>query len=90
MAYNNTPIGVAQKKVLDALNLTATDWTDAQRIFEASGIEVTSKRVGRSSEPVVRMMETTISGWNAGGDGESYEREFAKIDLTAIAQWITK
>jgi len=84
------PVGVAQKKVLDALNLTAADFTAAKQVFESIGIDVTSKRVGRSSEPVVRMMATQYGGWSPDGDGESYERKFAKIDLTAIAQWIVK
>lgn len=83
-----SPVGVAQEKVLSALRLTAENFQDANRIFSAIGISVSSKRVGKSSEPVVRMMETTFGGWNAGGDGESYDAEYRNIDLTPIKQWI--
>lgn len=84
-----TPVGVAQQKVLDALNLTASDWTDAIRKFDEIGITVNSKRVGRSSEPVVSLKETTRGGWNRGGDGESYTVSYKSVDLSAIAQWMS-
>jgi len=84
------PVGSAQQKVLDALNLTASDFTAAEQVFESLGIEVTSQRVGRSSEPVVTMKQTDFGGWNHGGDGESWTKSFKQADLTPIARWIKK
>ena len=85
-----TPVGVAQRKVLDALHLTADDFGAANQIFEILGIEVTSRRVGRSSEPVVSMMQTEFGGFNPDGDGETWTKSFKNLDLTPIRQWIEK
>lgn len=82
------PTSVAQDKVLAALNMTATDFSDAERIFKSIGIEVTSKRVGRSSEPVVSKLNAYGGGWNVGGDGESYKISYKDTDLTPLAQWM--
>lgn len=84
------PVGSAQEKVLNALGLTATGFSDAERIFNEIGIEVTSKRVGRTTEPVVTEKSTSRGGWNSGGDGESYEVTYKNADLSKIAQWIKK
>lgn len=84
------PVGSAQEKVLNALGLTATGFSDAERIFGELGIEVTSKRVGRSSEPVVSELNSYGGGWNVGGDGESYKISYKDTDLTPLAQWMTK
>lgn len=81
------PVGSAQEKVLNALGLTATGFSDAERIFNEIGIEVTSKRVGRSSEPVITEKSSTRGGWNSG-DGESYEVNYKDADLSKIAQWM--
>jgi len=86
----NTPVGSAQSKVLQALELTATDFADANATFEKIGIEVGCQRVGRISEPVVRMLDSQGGGWNVGGDGSSYSKKFASVDLSKIAQWIAK
>lgn len=88
MAYRAYPTSVAQDKVLAALNMTATDFTDAERIFSEIGIVVTSKRVGRSSEPVIERKSTSGGGWNVGGDGEEYQISYKDIDLTPLAQWM--
>ncbi len=82
------PTSVAQDKVLAALNMTATDFTDAERIFAEIGIVVTSKRVGRSSEPVVSRKASDGGGWNVDGDGESYKISYKDTDLTPLAQWM--
>lgn len=37
------PVGSAQEKVLNALGLTANSFSDAERIFDEIGIEVSSK-----------------------------------------------
>lgn len=82
------PTSVAQDKVLAALNMTANDFTDAERIFAEIGIVVNSKRVGRSSEPVVSRKDSYGGGWNEGGDGESYRISYKSTDLTPLAQWM--
>ena len=82
------PVGAAQEKVLKAIGMTATDFSDAERIFDSIGIEVTSKRVGRSSEPVVSRKSTYGGGWSEGGDGEEYRISYKDIDLTPLAQWM--
>lgn len=82
------PVGSAQGKVLNALGLTATGFSDAERIFGEIGIEVTSKRLGRTTEPVIAQKSATRGGWNSGGDGESYETNYKDADLSKIAQWM--
>lgn len=84
------PVGKAQAQVLNALNLTAADFAAAERVFESIGIEVTSKRVGRSSEPVIRMKQTQFGAFNAEGEGEAWSRSYRRIDLSPVAQWIVK
>lgn len=57
MADKQFPVGVAQKKVLDALGITATDYQDADKKFMDYGIVVASKR----GVPVVRYHHQTGS-----------------------------
>lgn len=85
-----TPVGSAQEKVLNALGLTANSFGDANRIFSEIGIEVGCKRVGRSSEPVITEKPTSFGGWNAGGDGESYEVNYKVADLSKVTHWMKK
>lgn len=87
---SNYPTSVAQNKVLAALGLEASDYAEADRIFADHGLVVSSRRVGRSSEPVITRLDTTAGGWNAGGDGESYSISYRGIDLTPVAQWMQK
>lgn len=82
------PVGATQEKVLNALNMTATDFTDAERIFAEIGIEVTSKRIGRATEPVISRKSTYGGGWSEGGDGEEYQISYKDIDLTPLTQWM--
>lgn len=84
----NYPVGKAQKMVLDALDLTAKDHSDAKRIFAELGIEVTSRREGRKSVPVVTEKTNRLAGgWNPGGDGaDGISRE--SVDLSAVEQWM--
>ena len=84
----NYPISKTQKMVLDALNLTANDFSDADRIFADHGIVVSSKRVGRATEPVVSRLASHGGGWNPGGDGEEYTVNYKSIDLAPISQWM--
>lgn len=87
--YKDYPVGAAQAKVLKALGLTAQGFSEANAIFEKLGLSVTSKRVGRSSEPVVELLATVGGGWTSGGDGESYSINYRAIDLTPIMQWMS-
>lgn len=86
---NNTPVGVAQKKVLDAIGATAETWQEACAIFEKAGIVVGSKRVGRSSEPVVTYDRKAYGGgWNPGGDGaESWDLTEKEV-IAKVKQWM--
>lgn len=79
----NYPVGATQQKVLNALGMTATDFQEAEKVFESIGIEVSSKRVGRTTEPVVRVKSQFVGGWNAGGA----EKQLAKSRLTVNHPW---
>ena len=81
------PIGRAQQMVLDALKLTAKDFSEANRIFESIGIMVSSKRQGRSSVPVITVKDRFGGAFNAAGEGVEF-RKYADVDLSAVEQWI--
>ena len=83
------PVGAAQWKVLEALGLTAKGFSEANAIFEKLGISVSSKRVGRSSEPVVSLAASVSGGFNAYGEGETHTTTFTAIDLTPVFQWMS-
>ena len=87
MSRRNYPVGKAQQMVLDALNLTARDFSEANRIFENLGIVVSSKRQGRRSVPVITVKDRLGGAFNAAGEGVEY-REYADVDLSAVAQWV--
>jgi len=82
------PIGVAQKKVIDLLGSeTRTEtWSGAEAYFERKGIRVRAIRVGRSSEPRVRLRNPAGGGWNPGGDGDSWGavHDLSDAQLAAI------
>lgn len=80
------PVGKTQRMVLNALGLTATDFSDAERIFDDLGLVVASKRQGRSVVPVIRRKATRIS-WNSDGEGEAYQQPVT-ADLSKISQWM--
>lgn len=82
------PVGAAQRMVLNALRLTAADFEEANRIFAQHGLEVTSKRVGRSSVPVIRRLAQAGGAFNAYGEGETWQNSFKPVDLAAVAQWL--
>jgi len=83
-----TPVGVAQKKVLDALNLHAETWNEANAIFSKLGIVVGAKRVGRTSEPVVSYSANAYGGgFNQYGEGESWNN-IGDVDLAPIKKWM--
>jgi hypothetical protein len=68
------PIGVAQKKVIELLGSeTATElWSGAEAYFERKGIRVRAVRVGRTSEPRVRLRNPDGGGFTREGDGDSW------------------
>lgn len=84
---SSTPVGKAQQQVLEALGLTASDFSEANQRFNELGIVVSSKRVGRNSEPVITIKETDFGGFNSYGDGETWNTG-KKSDLSAVKQWI--
>ena len=84
------PVGKAQKMVLDALEMTADGFTAAEHIFNKIGITVIAVRQGRTSVPQVHRKETSGGGWNAGGDGESFEISYKDADLSKISQWMVE
>jgi hypothetical protein len=84
------PVGKAQQMVLDALNIKAASFQEAEKAFNEIGITVTAVRQGRTSVPQVSRKETSGGGWNAGGDGESYEIDYKSADLNKVAQWMVK
>ena len=81
------PVGKAQQMVLDALGLTARDFSEANDIFKKLGIVVGSKRQGRSTVPVVTVKDRFDGGFSAAGDGFEY-RKYDDADFSAIEQWI--
>jgi hypothetical protein len=84
------PVGKAQQQVLDALGLMANTHAEAVELFRVYGFEVSSKRVGRASEPVIKMLDTICGGFSTDGDGYATEITYKEIDLSLVAQWIEK
>jgi len=85
---DNTPVGVAQKKVLDAIGAKAETWQEACRIFEKAGIVVGAKRVGRSSEPVVTLSRNAYgAGWNTEGDADPFDLTSKEV-IAKVKQWM--
>lgn len=84
------PVGKAQQQVLDALGLTANTHGEAVELFKSYGFEVSSKRVGRASEPVIKMLNDVRGGFSADGDGYADEVSYKQIDLSRVAKWIEK
>lgn len=89
MASKEHPVGVAQKKVLDALGLTAENWRKAEEMFEDLGIGVRSKRVGKTSVPVVTIFPRSGGGFNQDGEGETWDYGPFPTDIKAkLSEWI--
>jgi len=83
------PTGKAQQLVADALGITVDNYTDANEKFEALGLEVSHKRVGRKSVPVVRKVGTGgLTGWGEGDDIVIKGAKKSTLDLTSISQWM--
>lgn len=83
------PVGVAQQKVLDALGEKASDWGQAERIFDEYGITVKAKRVGHVSVPVVTIKPRFGGGFNQDGEGETWDYgAFPESVRTKLEQWL--
>ena len=85
---SNYPTTKTQQQVLQALGLTARDYTEAERLFQERGLAVTSRREGRSTVPVVQRLAATDGGWNSGGDGYEYEVAYLPVDMSKLTQWM--
>jgi len=81
--------GVAQDVILNALGIKAECFGHATEIFKALGIVVHAVRDGRSSVPVVKLIDETHSQQNEYGDYDiGMFKPSEGIDLSAIAEWI--
>lgn len=81
------PLGKTQATVLDALNLTAENFNQAEQIFAELGLIVSSKRQGRQTIPVVEVLDRQSGAFNASGEGVIFDR-YPNLDTQAIEQWI--
>lgn len=90
--YNaKTPPGKAQQIILDALGVKAESFGHANGIFNALGISVNPKRVGRKSVPEVTTV--TEGGWqrNIYGDYDGATWSNAdNVDLSAVREWMVQ
>jgi hypothetical protein len=87
MAIRAYPTSKTQTTVLSALNLSAANFTEAERIFEELGLVVTSKRQGRATVPVIRVLDRQGGAFNAHGEGVVFD-QYPAADFSAIEQWI--
>lgn len=83
------PVGKAQQTILDALDLEAETFIEAEAVFKEHGLSVVPVRRGRRSVPEVRQLETTGGGFN-NGEGETWDIDFKKIDVQKIAEWMVE
>ncbi len=83
------PVGKTQKMVLDALNLTAKTFAEAEQKFEELGIVVKSKRVGKATVPEIVVKDRNVGGFSEDGDGWEAQK-YDEFDTAPIAQWIMK
>ena len=82
------PVGKAQQTILNALGISKCNGhSHAQQIFDALGVSVGNKRVGRKSVPVVTK-NTVGGGFNAYGEGEESFTPANDIDMSAISEWM--
>jgi hypothetical protein len=82
-----TAPGVAQQVILNALGIDAESFGHANAIFDALGITVIAKRVGRSSVPEVIKRDLSGGGFNLDGEGEAWDLT-PDIDLSTIKEWM--
>jgi len=85
--YKND-VGKTQQKVLDALGITCADsFGHANAIFNRFGLTVSHRREGRSFIPVVTVTGGIHSGFNADGEGDTYETDVIGINRIP-AEWM--
>jgi hypothetical protein len=88
-----TPVGTAQKQVLDALGITikVNGGSHANAIFDALGLVVTSRREGKTSIPVVAEKQYRAGSYAGSSIDENYDGSLdgAKIDTAALRQWMS-
>lgn len=84
------PVGKAQQTILEALNLEAESFQEADELFAARGLSVTPVRQGRRSVPQVRRLATVGGGFNAAGEGEVYDIKIEYVNLDLIKQWLVE
>lgn len=81
------PTSKTQDIVLKALGLTAADFGEAEQIFKRVGLVVTSRRQGRSTMPVIQVLDRKGGAFNAHGEGVEFD-QYPAIDTSTIEQWI--
>lgn len=81
------PISKTQATVLSALGLSAANFTEAEQIFGDLGLVVTSARQGRSSVPVIQVLDRQSGGFNAHGEGVNFDK-YPDVEVSALEQWI--
>lgn len=86
-----TAPGKAQQVILNALGIEASSFGHANAIFEALGITVIAKRVGRSSVPEVHIREEGGYVRTDYGDYDGTVWSNAdNVNLSAIKEWMVK
>jgi len=80
-------VGKTQGKVLEALGITCADsFGHANAIFDRFGLSVSHRRKGREFIPVVTVTGGLRGGFNAEGEGDTYETD---VIIGSIPQeWI--
>lgn len=81
------PVGKTQATVLAALNIAANDFSHAEQIFQDLGLIVTSKRQGRKTIPVVKVLDRQSGAFNAAGEGVIFDK-YPDLDTTKIKKWV--
>lgn len=80
-----------QIKVLEALGLrTQTTGSWAEEQFQKLGLSVRPVRVGRTTEPRIKLMSAQTGVWNPGGDADVIDHNYSLTteQYEAIKQWI--
>jgi hypothetical protein len=87
MSYDN-PVGKAQQVVLNILGIKVYSFQQADEAFRELGIVVASKRVGRSSVPVVKFLRSGSLMQSEDGDyGTPSVAQLTAEQRAALAQF---
>jgi len=82
------PVGKAQQIILNALSLQAKTYAEAEQLFAARGLAISSVREGRTNRPVVEVLSREGSSFNRDGEGEVWDMHYLPVDLDAIRQYL--